>query len=78
MLVQQFTESHRLKNKIMKLLGLQPVSFHPLMFFLSIDVFSTVQFKKKTCLATQNIRSVALSRYECAEMQDRFSVFIQV
>lgn len=46
--------------------------------FLSIDVFSTVQFKKKTCLATQNIRGVALSRYKCAEMQDRFSVFIQV
>ena len=34
--------------------------------------------EKKTCLATQNIRGVALSRYECAEMQDRFSVFIQV
>ena len=33
---------------------------------------------EKTCLATQNIRGVALSRYECAEMQDRFSVFIQV
>ena len=35
-------------------------------------------FQKKNCLATQNIRGVALSRYECAEMQDRFSVFIQV
>ena len=33
---------------------------------------------EKTCLASQNIRGVALSRYECAEMQDRFSVFIQV
>ena len=33
---------------------------------------------KKTCLATQTIRSVPLSRYECTEMQDRFSVFIQV
>ena len=33
---------------------------------------------KKTCLATQTIRSVLLSRYECTEMQDRFSVFIQV
>ena len=33
---------------------------------------------EKNCLATQNIRGVALSRYECTEMQDRFSVFIQV
>ena len=33
---------------------------------------------EKNCLATQHIRGVALSRYECAEMQDRFSVFIQV
>ena len=33
---------------------------------------------EKTCLATQTIRGVPLSRYECAEMQDRFSVFIQV
>ena len=33
---------------------------------------------KKNCLASQTIRDVALSRYECAEIQDRFSVFIQV
>ena len=77
MLVQQFTESHRLKNKIMKLLGLQPVSFHPLMFFYPLMFFQPYS-SKKNCLATQNIRGVALSRYECAEMQDRFSVFIQV
>ena len=40
--------------------------------------FSCLTLFQKNCLATQNIRGVALSRYECAEMQDRFSVFIQV
>ena len=45
--------------------------FYPLMFFQPYS-------SKKNCLASQTIRSVLLSRYECAEMQDRFSVFIQV
>lgn len=54
-----------------------PVSFHPLMFFYPLMFFQPYS-SKKTCLATQNIRGVALSRYKCAEMQDRFSVFIQV
>ena len=41
-------------------------------------LFFELYGRKKTCLATQTIRSVPLSRYECTEMQDRFSVFIQV
>ncbi len=45
--------------------------FYPLMFFQPYS-------SKKNCLATQTIRGVALSRYECAEMQDSFSVLIQV
>ena len=47
-------------------------------FYFKLLVFFDKITLKKNCLATQNIRGVALSRYECAEMQDRFSVFIQV